>query len=100
MKETNLKKIQTTVLGAGSNTLFRDNGVRGAVIKLGKEFSYINKVNENIIEVGAATLDRKVANFARDNNLKNLEFLSCIPGSIGGAVIMNSGCYNYDISKL
>ena len=100
LKETNLKKIQTTVLGAGSNTLFRDNGFRGAVIKLGKEFSYINKVNENIIEVGAATLDRKVANFARDNNLKNFEFLSCIPGSIGGAVIMNSGCYNYDISKV
>ena len=41
-----------------------------------------------------------MANFAKDNNLKNLEFLSCIPGSIGGAVIMNSGCYNYDISKV
>ena len=52
------------------------------------------------IEVGAATLDRKVANFAKDNNLANLEFLSCIPGSIGGAVIMNSGCYENDISKI
>ena len=94
------KKLSTTILGAGSNTLFRDNGVRGAVIKLGKEFSFIKKIEENILEVGAATLDRKVANFAKDNNLKNLEFLSCIPGSIGGAVIMNSGCYDNDISKV
>ena len=43
-------------------------------------------VDKNILEVGAATLDRKVANFAKDNNLGNLEFLSCIPGSIGGAI--------------
>ena len=57
-------------------------------------------INENIIETGAATLDRKVANFAKDNNLTNLEFLSCIPGSIGGAIIMNSGCYENDISKV
>ena len=73
------------MLGAGSNTLFRDNGVRGAVIKLGKNFSFTKKIEENIIETGAATLDRKVANFAKENNLTNLEFLSCIPGSIGGA---------------
>ena len=57
-------------------------------------------IGEDILEVGAATLDRKVANFAMENNLKNLEFLSCIPGSIGGAIIMNSGCYNNDISKV
>ena len=52
------------------------------------------------MHVGAATLDRKVANFAKQNSLGNLEFLSCIPGSIGGAVIMNSGCYDNDISKV
>ena len=57
-------------------------------------------LSEDILEVGAATLDRKVANFAKDNNLGNLEFLSCIPGSIGGAIKMNSGCYNNDISKV
>ena len=50
--------------------------------------------------MGAATLDKKVANFARDNNISNLEFLSCIPGSIGGAITMNSGCYGHDISKI
>ena len=96
-KKNNLK---TTILGLGSNTLFRDNGVKGAVIKLGPNFSYTKLINNDIIEVGAATLDRKVANFARDNNLANLEFLSCIPGSIGGAIIMNSGCYDNDISKV
>ena len=92
--------LKTTIVGAGSNILFRDNGVRGVVIKLGKEFSFIKKIEENILEAGAATLDRKVANYAKENSLANLEFLSCIPGSIGGAVIMNTGCYDCDISKV
>ena len=100
LQEADKQKLRITIIGAGSNTLFRDNGVRGAVIKLGREFSFIKKIDDNIIEVGAATLDRKVANFAKDNNLENLEFLSCIPGSIGGAVIMNSGCYDNDMSKI
>ena len=100
LKEVNNKNLKTTVLGAGSNTLIRDNGVKGAVIKLGKNFSYTKLVEKNIIEVGAATLDRKVASFAKENNLSNFEFLSCIPGSIGGAIIMNSGCYDNDISKI
>ncbi len=100
IKEANKKNLNITILGAGSNILFRDKGVRGAVIKLGKEFSYIKKIGDDVLEVGAATLDRKVANFAMENNLKNLEFLSCIPGSIGGAVIMNTGCYGSDISKV
>ena len=100
IENTKKKKLKITIIGAGSNTLFRDNGVRGAVIKLGKDFSYIKLINRNILDVGAATLDRKVADFAKDNNLSNLEFLSCIPGSIGGAVIMNSGCYGNDISKI
>ena len=96
-KKENLK---TVILGAGSNTLFRDNGVKGVVIKLINDFSFIKIENKNILHVGAATLDRKVANFAKENNLGNLEFLSCIPGSIGGAVVMNSGCYDNDISKV
>mgnify|MGYP001284695049 CR=1 FL=1 len=100
LREAKKKNLKTTTLGAGSNTLFRDNGVKGAVIKLGKDFSYIKMIDRDILEVGAATLDRKVANFAKDNNVGNLEFLSCIPGSIGGAIIMNSGCYENDISKI
>ncbi len=80
--------------------MFRDNGVKGAVIKLGKNFSFIRLIGEDIIEVGAATLDRKVADFAKEKNLTNFEFLSCIPGSIGGAIMMNSGCYDNDISQI
>ena len=99
-KEAKKKDIKTTFLGAGSNTLFRDNGVKGAVIKLGKNFSFTRLIEKDIIEVGAATLDRKVADFAKKNNLTNLEFLSCIPGSLGGSIIMNSGCYDYDISQI
>tara|TARA_B100000963_G_scaffold249321_1_gene218341 strand:- start:55 stop:960 length:906 start_codon:yes stop_codon:yes gene_type:complete len=99
-KEAQKNEIKTTFLGAGSNTLFRDNGVKGAVIKLGKNFSFTRLIGKDIIEVGAGTLDRKVADFAKENNLTNLEFLSCIPGSIGGAIIMNSGCYNQDISQI
>lgn len=99
-KEAKKNDIKTTFLGAGSNTLFRDNGVKGAVIKLGKNFSFTRLIGKDIIEVGAGTLDRKVADFAKENNLTNLEFLSCIPGSIGGAIIMNSGCYDHDISQV
>ena len=100
LEVTKKKNLKTTILGAGSNILFRDNGVKGVVIKLGNDFSYTKLINKNIIDVGAATLDRKVANFAKENNIGNLEFLSCIPGSIGGAIIMNSGCYDNDISKI
>ena len=94
-------KLKITILGAGSNTLIRDNGVKGVVIKLGQGFSDINLINDkDTIEVGAGALDRKVSNFAKENKIGNLEFLSCIPGSIGGAVVMNSGCYDNDISKV
>ena len=74
LKEANKNDIKTTFLGAGSNTLFRDNGVKGAVIKLGKNFSFTRLIGKDIIEVGAGALDRKVADFAKENNLTNLEF--------------------------
>ena len=87
-------------MGAGSNTLIRDSGVRGVVIKLGSKFSDIKLLTKDTIEVGAAILDRKVSDFAKNNNIGSMEFLSCIPGSIGGAVVMNSGCYGADISEI
>ena len=92
--------LESTIVGAGSNTLFRDDGVKGAVIKLGKDFSEIKLIEKDTLEVGAATLDRNIANFAKEHNLGNLEFLSCIPGSLGGAIIMNSGCYDNDMSQV
>jgi len=96
----NVKPKKITILGAGSNTLIRDGGVKGITIKLGSQFSYLNLISPNIIEAGAATLDKKIADFALENSLTGLEFLSCIPGSIGGAIRMNSGCYGEDISQV
>ena len=100
IKYNKKNKLKITILGAGSNTLIRDRGIKGVVIKLGSNFSKMNLIDKNTIEVGAATLDRKISNFAADNGIGDFEFLSCIPGSIGGAVIMNSGCYGTDISKI
>ena len=88
------------ILGAGSNTLIRDGGVKGVTIKLTSKFSYTKILQGNIIEAGAATLDKAVSDFSTDKALSGLEFLSCIPGSIGGAICMNSGCYGSDISKI
>jgi len=98
LKYTKPNKIN--ILGAGSNTLIRDGGIKGITIKLSSQFSYLNLISPNIIEVGAATLDKKIADFAIEHSLSELEFLSCIPGSIGGAVRMNSGCYGKDISQI
>ena len=87
-------------LGAGSNTLIRDGGFKGVVIKLSSKFSYINRPEKNILEVGAGTLDKTLSRYAADNSILDFEFLSCIPGTIGGAIIMNSGCYEDEISKI
>ena len=97
-KQTKLQKF--TIIGAGSNTLIRDGGIKGITIKLSSAFSYVKLDSENIIEVGAATQDKKVADFAIENELAGLEFLACIPGSIGGAVRMNTGCYGNNISEI
>ena len=94
------KEKNIYILGAGSNTLFRDSGFNGIIIKLGNAFAHTNLIEKDKIEVGAATLDKKVADFALRNSISGFEFLSCIPGSIGGAIAMNSGCYGHDISKI
>ena len=99
-----LKNLKPTnkikVLGAGSNTLIRDGGFDGIVIKLGKSFSHISLFNENMLIAGACASDKQVSDFACKNSLSGFEFLSCIPGSIGGGVRMNTGCYGDDISKI
>ena len=100
LEDNKKNNMKITVLGAGSNTLIRDNGIKGVVIKLGQSFSKIKLLDKCLIEAGSATSDRKISNFAKENEIGNLEFLSCIPGSIGGGVIMNSGCYGNDISKV
>ena len=84
----------------GSNTLIRDRGFDGVIIKLGKSFSRITLFDSETLIAGASALDREVSNFALKNSLSGFEFLSCIPGTIGGAIRMNSGCYDTDVSKI
>ena len=99
LKEAKIKD-GIKVLGLGSNTLIRDGGYNGIIIKLGKPFSHINMFSDNILVSGVSALDKQVSNFALDKSLSGFEFLLCIPGTIGGAIRMNSGCYGEDISKI
>ena len=99
-----LKKINgfgnIKIIGAGSNTLIRDGGLDGVIIKLGKAFSHLSMLNPHTIIAGASAIDKNVSKFASQNSLTGFEFLSCIPGSIGGAVKMNTGCYGENISNI
>ena len=85
------KEVDVFTIGVGSNLLVRDGGIRGAVIRLGSGFKNISFRNNRII-AGASALDAHVASKAADNGL-DLTFLRTIPGSIGGAIRMNAGCY-------
>lgn len=86
------KSMPLFVLGNTSNLLVRDGGFNGVFIKLGKFFSNIT-LQDNIITAGCASPDSSVANFAQSKGLSGVEFLTTIPGSIGGAIAMNAGCY-------
>ena len=88
------------VLGNGSNVLFDDELYQGTIIKLGKSFSNITLLDKETIIAGAACSQKKVSDFAKDNNISGLEFMSCIPGSIGGGIRMNSGCFNKEFKDI
>ena len=85
-------EIPLFIIGVGSNVLIRDGGFRGLIIKLGKSFNNLD-VDGNLIRAGASILDTNLSKFAYHNSLLGLEFFSGIPGSLGGAVKMNAGCY-------
>ena len=99
-----LKKINNQerifILGAGSNTLITDNMFDGIVIKLGKNFRNISLLGEDIIIAGSAALDKSLSTFALENSIAGFEFLSCIPGTIGGGIRMNAGCFNSEFKDL
>ncbi len=99
-KEMKKFNIEIKTIGSGSNLLIRDGGFKGAIIKLGKNFSNFSLTKKNMIIAGTAASDKKLSQFALENSLSGFEFLSCIPGSIGGGIHMNSGCYNSDISQI
>lgn len=91
--------IPVTILGVGSNIIIRDGGLDGVVIKLGRGFTQM-EVNGDVVTVGAACLDVNVAQFACENAIAGLEFLSGVPGTMGGAVRMNAGAYGSDVSQV
>ena len=91
-------EFNVQIIGAGSNVIISDDGVKGIVIKLPASFSEINH-NENTITLGSASLCLNVAQYCKNFGLGGLEFLSGIPGSIGGAIAMNAGCYGADIAQ-
>ncbi|MBU6339329.1 MAG: UDP-N-acetylmuramate dehydrogenase [Rickettsiales bacterium] len=92
------KEIPLTILGAASNVIIKDSGIKGVTIRLGGEFAQISH-NENFITAGAACLCGNAALYSKNAALAGLEFLTGIPGSIGGAVAMNAGCYDSDVSQ-
>ncbi len=97
-KLNNLEKI--FILGAGSNTLISDDLFDGVVIKLSKNFNNISLLGENIIIAGSAVLDKTLSDFALNHNLSGFEFLSCIPGSVGGGIKMNAGCFGREFKDI
>ena len=90
------ENISLFPIGVGSNLLVRDGGIKGVVIRLGKGFNSV-EVSNGLVVAGAAALDSFVARRAADNGY-DLTFLRTIPGSIGGALKMNAGCYGKYVS--
>ncbi|MEE2655502.1 MAG: UDP-N-acetylmuramate dehydrogenase [Pseudomonadota bacterium] len=92
-------KIKVTVIGNASNIIVRDGGIPGITIRLGRSFSDI-VVNEATITAYAGAMDIKTSREARNYGIGGLEFLSGIPGSIGGAIRMNAGAYDGQIKDV
>ncbi len=94
------KREKIFILGAGSNVLINDTLFPGVIIKLGRNFSNISILNENLIVAGCATSQKNLSEYAKENNLGEMEFLSCIPGSVGGGIRMNSGCFEKEFKDI
>ena len=99
-----LKKIENKekifILGGGSNTLIADKKYDGAVIKLSSNFNNISLLSSDIIIAGSAASDKSLSEFAMDKGLSGFEFLSCIPGTIGGGIKMNAGCFGREFKDI
>ena len=91
--------VALTVIGVGSNLLVRDGGIDGVVIRLGRGFTAI-AAGESQVTAGAAALDVNVAKVAADAGIAGLEFLSGVPGTIGGALRMNAGAFGGEMAEV
>ncbi len=92
--------VPLTVLGVGSNTLVRDGGVEGVVVRLGKGFAAVEAGEGARLTAGAATLDSALARAAAQAGIAGLEFYVGVPGAVGGAVAMNAGCYGAETREV
>ena len=99
-----LKKIENKekifILGCGSNTLITDKTYDGVVIKLTNNFNNISLLSDDIIIAGSAVSDKSLSEFAMNNDLGGFEFLSCIPGTVGGGIKMNAGCFGREFKDI
>ena len=91
--------LPVSVIGVGSNLLVRDGGIPGAVVRLSSAFGKI-ETDDKRVRAGAAALDGAVARAAADAGIAGLEFLRGVPGTIGGALKMNAGCYGREIKDV
>ena len=98
LKKINQEKI--FILGGGSNTLITDQKYNGVVIKLSNNFNNISLLSDDIIIAGSAVSDKLLSEFAKDNSLGGFEFLSCIPGTVGGGIKMNAGCFGREFKDI
>ena len=99
-----LKKIDNKekifILGGGSNTLITDRKYDGVVIKLSNDFNNISLLSDDIIIAGSAVSDKALSEFAMENSFGGFEFLSCIPGTVGGGIKMNAGCFEREFKDI
>ena len=99
-----LKRIENKekifILGGGSNTLITDKTYNGVVIKLTNNFNNISLLSDDIIVAGSAVSDKSLSEFAMNNGLGGFEFLSCIPGTVGGGIKMNAGCFGREFQDI
>ena len=95
----NIKNTPINIIGGGSNLLIRDGGIKGVVIKLGSGFDFVN-FKKNYILCGASVKNINLSNKMAKREIKGYEFLSTIPGTIGGSIFMNAGCFGKEIKSL
>ena len=93
-------QVPLMALGLGSNLIVRDGGVPGIVVRLGKAFSKIDRLDENTIRCGGGASGILVSSTARDAGIAGLEFLRGIPGTVGGFVRMNGGAYGREVRDI
>ena len=91
--------VPVTIIGCGSNILVKDGGIRGAVVSV-RHMTQIMDCNENTLCIGSGYMLKDASEFAWENSLSGLEFAIGIPGTLGGAVFMNAGAYDGEMSHV